>query len=177
MSHSSGEIFLVRNVSTCHSSIFSCGTDYSALEGMVWRYWPKTRNSCRVPRYGPAKPKARSLRMKSRLLVGCHPAVGALVQVDAGELWQFVSETEADENPILECGAKLVFAVLAGFAKADYARQLRYFTGEAAILELLVTTQFQRGFNVGGQRKRHGPKLADSAAPARIQAGRKRSPI
>ena len=30
--------------------------------------------------------------------------------------------TEADENPILECGAKFVFAVLEGFAKADDAR-------------------------------------------------------
>ena len=99
--------------------------------------------------------------------------MGTLVQVDAGELWQFVSETEADENPILECGAKLVFAVLAGFAKADDAWQLRYFTGEAAILELFVTSQFQRGFNVGGQRKRHGPKLADSVALARIQAAPK----
>ncbi len=110
--------------------------------------------------------------MKSRLLVGCHPAMSALVQVDARELWQFVSETEADENPILECGTKFVFAVLEGFAKADDARQLRYFTGEAAILELFVTSQFQRGFYVGGQRKRHGPKLADSAALARFQAAR-----
>ncbi len=56
-SHSSGEIFRVRIVSTCRNSSFSCGTEYSALVGTVWRYWRKTRNSCRVPRYGPAKPE------------------------------------------------------------------------------------------------------------------------
>ena len=63
------------------------------LVGMVCRCWPRTMNWWRVPEYGPSKPSARSLRMKSRRLSGRHPPILDLVQINAGEHRQFVPQS------------------------------------------------------------------------------------
>lgn len=92
----------------------------------------------------------------------------ALVQIDPCEFGQFMSETEADKNPILQSGAQLVLALLDGLAKGDDARQFWNSTGETALFELIVARQLHRRFNVRRQRKGHGRKLVDSAVLARF---------
>src|SRR5260221_8757276 len=138
-----------------------CGTEYSELVGMVWRCWPEIMNWWRVPEYGPSKPSARSLRMKSRRLSGRHPGILNLVQIYAGQHGQFVPEFQADENPVLQRGAQLAFAFAQGFSERGHAFQLGNFARERAVFQLVVKRQFQRGFNVGGDRKHLGEKLDD----------------
>src|ERR1017187_5602199 len=147
--------------STCRRSSRTCGTEYSALVGMVWRCWPKIMNWWRVPEYGPSKPSARSLRMKSPLLSDRQAGILNLVQINAGQHRQFVSQPQADENPIFQRGAQFAFTFAQGFSERSHAFQLGDFARERAVFQLVVKRQFQRGFNVGGDRKHLGEKLND----------------
>ena len=119
--------------STCRRSIRICGTEYSELVGMVWRCWPEIMNWWRVPENGPSNPSARSLRMKSRRLSGRHAAILNLVQINAGEHWQFMAHPQPDQNPVLQDGAEFVLALLEGLAESNDARQFGDFAGEGAV--------------------------------------------
>jgi len=49
--------------------------------------------------------------MNSRRLSGRQPAMLNLIQVNAGEHGKSVTEFQADENPVFQCGAQFVFAL------------------------------------------------------------------
>jgi hypothetical protein len=49
-SHSSTVILRARILSACLSSIFNCATEKSGFYGIVCRFRPCTKNSCRAPR-------------------------------------------------------------------------------------------------------------------------------
>src|ERR1039458_5816277 len=147
--------------STCRRSSRICGTEYSALVGMIWRCWPKIMNWWRVPEYGPSKPSARSLRIKSRRLTGRQAGILNLVQILVGQHRQLVPQPQADENPVLQRGAQFAFTFAQGFSERGHAFQLGNLARERAVFQLVVERQFQRGFNVGGDRKHLGNKLND----------------
>ena len=97
--------------------------------------------------------------MKSRRLSGRHPAIGNLVQINAGEHRQFVPQPQADENPVLQRRAQFALAFAQGFSERGHALQLGDFARERAVFQLVVERQFQRGLNVGGNRKHRGRKV------------------
>src|SRR5271155_3523371 len=99
--------------------------------------------------------------MKSRRLSGSQPAILYLVQINAGQHGQFVSEFEADENPILQRRAQFALTFAQGFSKRGHAFQLWDFARERTVVQLVVRRQFQRGFNVGSYRKHLGKSLND----------------
>ena len=99
--------------------------------------------------------------MKSRRLSGRQPAIGNLVQINAGEHGQFVPEFQANENPVFERGAQFALTLAQRFAERSHAFQLGNFARERAVVQLVVARQFQRGFNVGGDRKHLVEKLDD----------------
>jgi hypothetical protein len=70
--HSAASIDLPIIPSTSLSINFSCGTEYSLLEGMASLRSPKIMNECLVPWYGPSNPNFLSRPMKSRRFKGFH---------------------------------------------------------------------------------------------------------
>jgi hypothetical protein len=109
-SHSCPPILRPMIASTCRTSMRICGTEYSALAGIVCRCAPNTMNWWRVPEYGPSKPRARSLRMNSRRLSGRQAAMLHFVEINAGNDRQLMAQSQPDENPIFQSRAQLVFA-------------------------------------------------------------------
>lgn len=82
--HSAAVISRPMIVSISRSIIRNWGTEYSLLEGMAKRFWPKTMKWCRAPEKGPSKLRRRSRRMNSARLHGVHRlAERLLVQVNA----------------------------------------------------------------------------------------------
>ena len=87
--------------------------------------------------------------MKSRRLSGRQPAMGNLVQINAGQHGQFVSEPQAGENPILQRGTQFAFTFAQGFSEGGHALQPGDFARKRAVVQLVVAREFQRGFNIG----------------------------
>ena len=112
-------------------------------------------NWWRVPEYGPVNPSARSLRMKSRRLSGRHPAMLNLVQINASENRKFVTQPQADKNPILQTRAQFVLTLAKRLAERDDAFKFRNLARERTVFELVVSGQFHRRFDIGCEWKRH----------------------
>ena len=72
-----------------------------------------------------------------------------------------MAQPQANENPVFQHGTKLAFAVPERFAKSDHALELRNLSRERGVFELVVAREFQRGFDVGGQRKLQDRNLAE----------------
>src|SRR2546421_12201849 len=139
-------------VSTSSSSMRSCGTEYSALLGIVKRCVPETMNWWRVPEKGPSKPRPRRHRTNSRRLQCVHwLTAGLSVQVDPGEHRQRMPELEAHKHPVLQRRAQGVFAFAQGGPEGHHAGTRGNAPPVTAIVELVVRRVAQRRVHIGAQ--------------------------
>jgi len=83
------------------------------------------------------------------------------VLINAGDHGRFVSQSQPNQNPIFQRRAQFVFTFAESCAERSHAFELGDFAGERAVIQLVVTRQFQGGFNAGGERKRQGKRLID----------------
>jgi hypothetical protein len=59
-----------------------------------------------------------------------------------------VTEFQADEDPVFQRGAQFVFTFAQGPPERGHAFELGNFARERAVFQLVITCQFQRGYNV-----------------------------